>query len=218
MSKLISLLLALFLIPVLPAVYAQNTHSLQLNGGMVFPMNSSKGAGAALQYNYSLSPAIQLYAYSGISYWDENHEIHEMDRKDIQNNQFKTSYSADEHVLIPLYFGSQIALHSDRLFTTFANIELGYSHLSYNAYENLMVTDEKTGEVLEFYADQKTKRKVNENLFGIGAGVGLSHEITNGIKLQLSYKLNTFINSNYNGFFTSRGTYNTLVLGVNCGI
>lgn len=197
---------------------AQNARSIQLNAGAMFPMNSSKGFSTALQYNYSLNSTVQLYAYSGISYWDENHVIHEMDWSEIQKNQFITTYDADEHVLIPLYFGSRINLHSDKLFTTFFYLEAGYSHLSYNAYDNVKVVDENTGEVLEFYADQKTKRKINENLFGIGAGVGLSHEITDSIELQLFYKLNSFINSSYNGFFTSRGTYNTVVLGFNYGI
>lgn len=218
MSKQYFSLLVLVSILLSGILMAQNSRSIQFNAGAVFPMNSSKGFSTAFQYNYSVSPAIQLYAYSGISYWDENHVIHEMDYSEIQKQQFTTSYDADEHVLIPLYLGSRINVHSDRLFTTFVNLEAGYSHLSYNVYDNVKVVDENTGRVTEFYADPKTKRKVNDNLFGIGAGIGLSHEIAQGIELQLSYKLNTFINSSYNGFFTSRGTYNTLALGLNYGI
>ncbi|HEX2866901.1 MAG TPA: hypothetical protein VHO03_07650 [Ignavibacteriales bacterium] len=197
---------------------AQNSQSIQFNAGAVFPMNSSKGFSTTLQYNYSLSQSVQLYAWSGISWWGENHVIHEMDWSEIQTNQFITSYDADEHVLIPLYLGSRFNVHSDKLFTTFLNLELGYSHLSYNAYDNVKVVDENTGRVVEFYADPKTKRKVNENLFGIGAGLGLSREIAQGVELMLFYKLNSFINSNYGGFFTSRGTYNTVSLGINYGI
>lgn len=216
MSKLLLSLLAL--ITVSGILQAQNARSIQLNAGAIFPMNSSKGFSTALQYNYSLNSTVQLYAYSGISYWDENHLLYEVDRSDIRKNMIFTSYDADEHVLIPLYLGSRINLHSDKLFTTFINLELGYSHLSYNAYDNVVVVDDNTGKVKEFYADPKSRRKVNDNLFGIGAGVGISHEITEGIELQLSYKLNSFINSSYNGFFTSRGTYNTVVLGFNYGI
>lgn len=216
MSKLFFSLLVLF--SVCGILQAQSARSLQFNAGAVFPMNSSKGFSTTLQYNYSLNPTVQFYAYSGVSYWDENHVIHEMELSAIRKNQFITSYDADEHVLIPLYFGSRINLHSDKLFTTFINLEAGYSHLSYNAYDNVKVVDENTGRVVEFYADPKTKRKVNDNLFGIGAGLGLSHEITQNMELMLFYKLNSVINSSYNGFFTSRGTYNTLTLGLNYGI
>lgn len=216
MSKLfVSLLI---LISISGILTAQNSRSIQFNAGAVFPMNSSKGFSTSLQYNYSLNSSVQFYAYSGISYWGKNHVIHEMDYSEIQNNQFITSYDTDEHLLIPVYIGSRINLHSDKLFTTFINLEAGYSHLSYNAYDNVKVVDENTGRVVEFYADPKSKRKVNDNLFGLGAGVGISHEIAQGLELMISYKLNSFINSNYNGFFTSRGTYNTLVLGFNYSI
>ena len=218
MSKQYVSLLVLISVFLSGILMAQNTRSIQLNGGVIFPMNSSKGFSTSFQYNYLLNPTVQFYAYSGISYWDENHVIHEMDLSVIQKNQFISSYDADEHVLVPLYVGSRINLHSDKLFTTFVNLELGYSHLSYNSYENVKVVDENTGEVLEFYADQKTKKKVNDNLFGIGAGLGLSHQITQAMELMLSYRLNSFINSNYNGFFTSRGTYNTVTLGLNFNI
>lgn len=216
MSKLFFSLLAL--VSISGILMAQNSGAIQLNAGAILPINSSKGFSTALQYNYSLSQSVQLYAYSGISYWDENQVVYVFEHSNLPAPDSKVSYDADEHILIPLYFGSRFNLHSDRLFTTFLNLELGYSHLSYNTYENYEVVNERTGEAADYLVDMKTKRKIQENLFGIGTGLGISHEITVGMELMLSFKLNSFINSNYNGLFTSRGTYNTVSLGLNYGI
>lgn len=197
---------------------AQNSGAIQFNAGAALPINSSKGFTTSLQYNYPVSQSVQLYAYSGISYWDENQLVYVFEHSNMPAPDSKVTCDTDEHVLIPLYIGSRFNLHADRLFTTFLTLELGYSHLSYNTYENYEVVSEKTGETVDYLVDPNSKRKVNENLFGIGTGFGISHEITRGMELMLFFKLNSFVNSNYTGFFTSRGTYNTAALGINYGI
>ena len=51
-SILVSIVFSLFLSSI---SFAQNVHSIQFNGGIVFPRSSSKGLSAIIQYNYSLN-------------------------------------------------------------------------------------------------------------------------------------------------------------------
>ncbi|MGA9291068.1 MAG: hypothetical protein WBV81_00650, partial [Ignavibacteriaceae bacterium] len=48
-------------------IRAQNNHSIQINGGVISPMSSSKGLSIYLQYNYYLNRQIILYTYTGYS-------------------------------------------------------------------------------------------------------------------------------------------------------
>ena len=104
------------------------------------------------------------------------------------------------------------------MFTFFTTIEAGYSYLSYNAYEFTKDIDPVTGVVLAYNTDLNTKEKRNENLFGVGAGVGLSHPINSNMNVILSFKLNSQINSSYYSFFSNQGTYTAFNLGFNINI
>jgi len=188
---------------------AQSNNSIQFNGGLIIPRSSSNGLSTSIQYNYSI---IQFYIYSGYSNWDKYYAHFLWESSSLHN--FST-YIADKHILIPLYIGSRINIHTNKLFTFFTTIEAGYSYLSYNAYGFIKEVDPGTGVVLDYKTDLNTKEKRNENLFGVGAGIGLSHPISNNMNVILAFKLNSQINSSYYSFFSSQGTYTAFNLGFN---
>jgi len=191
---------------------AQSNNSIQFNGGLIIPRSSSNGLSTSIQYNYSINSNIQFYIYSGYSNWDKYYAHFLWESSSLHN--FST-YIADKHILIPLYIGSRINIHTNKLFTFFTTIEAGYSYLSYNAYGFIKEVDPGTGVVLDYKTDLNTKEKRNENLFGVGAGIGLSHPISNNMNVILAFKLNSQINSSYYSFFSSQGTYTAFNLGFN---
>ena len=199
-------------------ILAQSTNSLQINGGLIIPMSASKGITTSFQYNYSLNSNIQFYIYSGYLNWDKFNVSFIAQWSPLQQQTHFSTYISDNHILIPLYIGSRINIHTNKLFTFFTTIEAGYSYLSYNSYGFNKETEPGTGVVLTYNTDLNTKKKRNENLFGVGAGVGLSHPINNNMNVILSFKLNSQINSNYYGFFSNHGTYTTFNLGFNFNI
>jgi hypothetical protein len=201
----------LFSIP----IFAQGDNSFQINGGIIMPMSSSKGLTTSIQFNYKFNPIIELYGYVGYSSWDKYNITYHEDYSPIQKQQYFKTYSADNHILVPIYLGGKVNFNTNKLFTSFINFELGYSHLSYNSFNNFKSVDPETGEVLGYRSDFSTKKEVSENLFGIGIGAGLSHPMTESLDLVLSFKLNSYINSNYYGLFSTRGTYSMFLAGFN---
>ena len=199
-------------------ILAQDSNSIQVNGGIIMPMSSSKGLTTSFQFNYSFNPQIQFYIYSGYSSWDKFKVVFHQEFSEVQKKQYFNSYSADEHILIPLYLGSRINLHTNKLFTSFLNVEIGYSYLSYNSYEQWKSINPETGEVLSYHPNTLTKKVNKENLFGFGVGAGISHPMTNNLDLILSFRLNSYINSNYYGLFSTRGTYTMFLAGFNFNI
>jgi hypothetical protein len=194
-------------------VLAQEQYSIQINGGLIAPMSSSKGFTGLAQLNYTITPNISLYIYSGYSGWDQHKVVYHEDYSTIQKEQYFDSYSADEHTLIPVYVGSKIHLLTNKLFTSFINVELGYSHLSYNSYDNWKSVEPATGKVLGYFVDRSSKKEIKEDLFGVGVGLGFSHPITEKMNLILSLKLNSYVSKNYYGLFSTGGTYTNYLLG-----
>ena len=215
MKKSVFTSLVIISIIISNVIYAQDSNSIQINGGIVMPINSSKGFNTSIQYNYHFSNNIQFYIYSGYSSWDKHNINFIEDWSPVQKQTIFNSYSSNNHILIPVYIGSRINFHTNKLFASFVTFEVGYSHLSYNSYENKKEIDPVTGVVLAYNADPTTKKEMNENLLGIGTGVGLSHAITENINIVLSFKLNSHLNSKYYNFLSSNGTYTTLSLGFN---
>lgn len=197
---------------------AQSNSSIQINGGLLIPMSASKGLSTSIQYNYSFNSNIQFYIYSGYSNWDKFNASFLEEGSALQKQTHFSTYIADNHILIPLYIGSRINIHTNKLFTFFTTIEAGYSYLSYNAYGFKKEIEPGTGVVLAYNTDLNTKKKTNENLFGVGVGVGLSHQINNNMDVILSFKLNSQINSSYYSFFSNQGTYTAFNLGFNFNI
>lgn len=124
-----------------------------------------------------------------------------------------SAYTSDNHVLIPVYIGSEINFNTNKFFTAYAMFELGYSYLSYNTYSVKKEINSSTGEVISYYADSATQNKVTDNLFGIGAGIGIIHQLSQNIGIILSFKLNSQLNSKYN-FINGQGTYTAFSLGL----
>ena len=217
MHKII-LSFTLFLIINTNILFAQNYNSIQVNGGVIIPMSSSKGLTTSIQYNYYLNHKIQFYIYSGYSSWDKFKVRYIEDYSSIQKRTLFSTYSSDEHNLIPVFIGSKINFHSNTLFTPFTTFEIGFSHLSYYSYKIERVVNSKSGAVISYEPDLNTKQKINENLFGIGAGLGLSHQLTEYLNLVFSFKLNSNFNSRYYKFLSSEGTYTAFILGVNFDI
>ncbi|MHB8906249.1 MAG: hypothetical protein ACYC6D_09010 [Melioribacteraceae bacterium] len=71
---------------------------------------------------------------------------------------------------------------------------------------------------MKYYVDQSTRKENREDLFGLGIGAGISHSLTENLNLVLLFKLNSYINSNYSGIFSSRGTYTMFLAGFNFSI
>ncbi len=197
---------------------AQSNNSIQINGGLLIPINASKGLSTSVQYNYSINSNIQLYVYTGYSYWDKFNANFLVESSLLQKQTHFSTYIADNHILIPLYIGSRINIRTNKLFTFFATFEAGYSYLSYNSYQFIKEIDPGTGVVLAYNTDLNSKKKMNENLFGVGAGVGLSHPITKNMNILISFKLNSQINSSYYSFFSNQGTSTAFCLGFNFNI
>jgi hypothetical protein len=199
-------------------LFAQISNSLELSGGIVMPKSASKGVNTTIKFDYPLNENIQLYIYTGYSSWDKDKVIFTEEWSTVQEQTLFTTYTEDNHTLIPLYLGSRINLNTNGLFNPFVTLEAGYAYLSYNHYENDKIVDNNTGEVLDYYADKSTKKNLNENLIGLGAGIGISHQLTEKFGLLLSYKLNTHINSEYYDIFSGKSIYSTLNLGLDIKI
>jgi hypothetical protein len=197
---------------------AQNYNSIQINGGVLLPTSSSDGIAASIEYDYSFNSNIKFYIYSGYSSWNKYNVIFREDWSEVQQQTNFTTYTSDDHELIPLYIGSKINFNTNKFFTAFTMFEVGYSHLSYDAYSVKKEINPSTGEVLSYYADRSTKEKMDENLFGVGAGIGVLHQITQNVGLILSFKLTSQLNSKYYSFLSGEGTYTAFGLGINVNI
>lgn len=196
-------------------ISAQDPISIQINGGTILPMSSSNGYIGTIQFNYSINSKISLYIYSGYSSWDKYTEHFREDYSTIQKQTLFNAYSSDDHKLIPLYVGSKFNVHSNKLFTAYLNFELGYSFISYNSYNIVKSIGIETGVVQNYHADLSSKKRIDEGVFGLGIGAEVSHPITERLNLILSYKLNSYANSNYPGLFSARGIYSAFLAGIN---
>ena len=182
------------------------------------PSSASNGVTANVQYNYRFSDNVLFYIYSGYSSWEKFNVIFHEDLSEVQDQANFKTYTQDEHKLIPVYIGSRINFNNNKFFTSFVTLEAGYSHLSYNSYGVEKVINPGTGEITAYTTDRSTKTEVTENLLGIGAGIGLSHQLADNINILLAFKLNSHLNSGYYDFLSSKSTYTSLRLGLNVGI
>ncbi|MCF8242789.1 MAG: hypothetical protein K9J16_15530 [Melioribacteraceae bacterium] len=216
--RFFSVILLLTLIILVENNPAQNNNSIQVSGGMIMPMSSSKGVTASVQYNYQFNSSTQFYLYSGYSFWDKFFVSFIEEWSVVQDQTIFKSYSSDAHKMIPLYIGTRINFHTNKFFTSFVTFELGYSYLSYNTYKVVKITDANTGKILDYEADRTTKRSISENLIGIGGGIGLTHELMENLSVVLAFKLNSHLNSKYYDFLDSKGIYTAVVLGFDLNI
>ena len=199
-------------------MFAQDSNSFEINGGIILPASSSNGINASIQYNYQFNNHILFYIYTGYSSWDKFNVYFAEQWSTLQTHTIFSSFKSDSHILIPVYAGSRINVHTNKFFTAFLTFEIGYAHLSYNDYQINKEIDPVSKVVLSYQTDRNTKREVTENLIGIGAGIGISRQLIDHINLVLSYKLNNHINSKYYDFLSSKATYSAFNLGLNFSI
>lgn len=195
-------------------VFGQESSSIQLNGGMIFPVSASNGFAGSLEFNYSFNKKLSLYIYSGYSAWGKNRVVFHEDWSVIQKQQYFDSYSNDNNILVPIFIGCKLNLYKNRIFTMFGLLEAGYSHLKYDRYANIKKVDPSTGEVLAFNVDPGSRTPVTENLFGAGIGIGLFHPLTKNLNINLTFKYNLLGNSKYSSLISTGKTYTTLLIGL----
>ena len=193
-------------------INAQSDFSIQLNSGL----SGFSGFSGLLQLNYSLNSDLDLYLYSGYSNVDrrinsrlDNHNL------GLDRSRYNSGLIMGDNNIIPIYLGGSLDLFENDWITTFANLELGYSHMSFNTYDRMLPISSDAGDVIRYRPDRSTRENHSENLFGTGIGVGASHQITNGLEVLLTLKLNT--NTNFDGMkmFSRPSTYTSLLAGLN---
>lgn len=198
------------------SINAQSDFSIQLNSGISDISSSLTGFSGQLQLNYSLNPDLDLYLYSGYSNV-ERHNNNRLSHHDLNlaNSRNHSGLIMGDNNVIPIYFGGSLDLFENEWITTFANLELGYSYLSFNTYERMLPIHSDNGELIRYRPDRSTRENHSENLFGTGIGVGASHEITNGLEVLLTLKLNTNTNFDRMKMFSRPSTYTSLLAGIN---
>ena len=210
---------AIFIIAIIffaNSIEAQSKFSLQLNGGISDISSSLKGFSGQLQLNYSLNSDFDLYLYSGYSNVDKHSRRH-LGYHDLDISELDTHsglITGDNNV-IPIYFGGSFDFFKNDWITTFANLELGYSHLSFSTYDSMIPVYSDDGDIIRYSPDRSTREKHRENLFGTGIGLGASHPLTTNFDILLNFKLNTSTNFDGMNMFSRRSTYTSLLAGIN---
>lgn len=179
-------LISLFLSNLL---FAQVTHSIQFNGGIIMPMNSTRGLQGSIQYNYKLNPKVQFYLFTGYASWNYFNIYYHADIPYRGQVTFK-SHSAHDHELVPVYAGTRISFHKNNWLSSFLSFEVGYSRFSYYKNGNFINIDRETGVVHGFFAGGPIEKKI-ENLIGGAIAVGISHPLTKTSNLIFTYKVNS---------------------------
>ena len=194
------------------SINAQSDFSIQLNSGL----SGFSGFSGLLQLNYSLNSDLDLYLYSGYSNVDRriNSRLDNHDLGLHQSSNHSRLIMGDNNI-IPIYFGGSLDFYKNDWITTFANLELGYSHMSFNTYERMLPVHSDAGDVIGYRPDRSTRENHSENLFGTGIVVGASHQITNGLEVLLTLKLNTNTNFGRMKIFSRPTTYTSLLAGLN---
>ncbi len=197
---------------------AQESNSLQISGGVISPMSSSNGLSGTLQFNYSLSSDINLYINTGYASWDNYYVTFLEDYSSIQHKTHFKTPAEGNHTMIPLYFGARWNFHTIKLFSSFIELEAGYTYLDFIEFGINKIINPETGEVVDYQKSGTIQFDKHENLFGVGLGAGILHPITKNFNLILEFKLNSHINSDYYGLFSTRGTYTRFIGGFSFNI
>ncbi len=210
------IILALAILFLTNSINAQSDFSIQLNSGISSSSNSLKGFSGLLQLNYSLNSDLDLSLYSGYSKLDKNYNDHLRHRDlDFTKSRYFNGLIEGDNNIIPIYFGGSLDLYENEWITTFANLELGYSHLSFNTYESMLPVNSDDGKLIRYRPDRSTREKHSENLFGTGIGLGAAHPITTGLEVLLTLKLNTSTNFDNMSMFGRRSSSISLLAGLN---
>lgn len=188
-------------------LFSQNSSSLQVNGGFISKRMSSLGLNSSVQFNSKIDENFELYGYLGYSAWNLYEIViqHEL--------RFYNCAVEESHNLYSVFGGARTYFGQTSWFTAFVEAEIGYLYLTYNSFKFFSAPNSLNQ--IAFYPDYGTKKYNEENLFGIGLGAGIIHPMSGGLSIVFAYKLNTYINNNYNGLFSKRGTYSLFHVGFN---
>jgi len=195
-----------FVIVLMFNLYPQNKISVQLSGGIISPIDASKGLSGLLQLNYSTSENNIIYVNLSTSSWDRNRIYF-----NENNMQPIEAYNEINHGLNSIYFGDRITFNRNKYFDAFVDLELGYQHLSYETFD--LQRYALPGGPISYSHIGGTERNESYNLLGTGIGVGIKHHMIGKFDLLLDFKLNTFINDFSSGKFYFHGTYLCYMLG-----
>ena len=195
------------------SAFSQTSKSIQLNTGLLIPMSSTEGIAASVQYNHPLNNTFEFYIYTGFSFWDKRNLSILEEFSEIQKQTRFNAYSEDNHIIVPVFLGAKSNIYHGNKTTTFILFEAGYSYLNYNTYKIDKNVNEETGEVLSYETNRNSKEEVTENLFGIGAGLGLSYELNDSFNIIITYKIISQLNSDYYDFLSNSATYSSFNLG-----
>ena len=198
--KRISFAAAIFLLCICN-LHSQDKISVELTGGIISPVKSlNNGLSGTLQFNYHLLPNHYLYVSASSSSWDRNKVI-----INVPGGRNLTRYSEVGHSLYSYRLGDRFTFFTGKMFNLFADVEAGYSKLSYTS--NILSSFTDLDGSINYSTDYRAPENIIEHLFGLGIGAGIVHNINYNFLLQLSVKFNSYVNSYYNGLFGSRNTY-----------
>jgi hypothetical protein len=190
-------------------IHPQGKSSFQFSGGIVYPLGSSPGLSGTLQYNYNISPRFNFFVSTDYSKWDKRN-FNYVDKSTMARD-YKTGFSETDHTLSRIMAGGRYLITQPRQFKLFVEAGIGYSYLQYNIYDMREVNNpDGTIELLLVPAG-----KVYEKLFNFSSGIGLIHPIMEKWDMLFEYKINTYLNSQYKGLFSSLSTFSSVQFGFN---
>jgi opacity protein-like surface antigen len=193
-------------------IYSQGKSSFQFSGGIVYPISSSSGLSGTLQYNYNINTRFNFFVSADYSVWDKRNFSY-VD-KSTSGWSYRSGYSETDHTLSRIMAGGRYLITQPDQFKLFVDAGIGYSYLQYNIYDMHQIKNpDGTIEVLFSPAG-----KAYQNLFSFSSGIGFIHQIAERWDILFEYKLSTYLNSQYNGLFSSQNILSSFQLGFNCKI
>ncbi len=127
------------------------------------------------------------------------------------------TYSRDDHKMIPLYFGARYYLQATESLRPFCDLAFGYSYLKYNSYDLVFDQHIDEGNTL-LSVDNSTRESKMENLFSLGAGIGLQQDLVQNEAMLLTLRLTTYLGGSYLGVFNSNNTDYKFLIGLSYSI
>jgi hypothetical protein len=191
-------------------LYSQGKSSFQFSGGIVYPLSSNPGLSGTIQYNYNINTRFNFFVSADYSAWDKRNFSY----VDKNTGDYRMSFSETGHALSRIMAGGRYLITQPDQFKLFVDAGIGYSHLQYNVYDlqQIIYPDGNIALVLS------PAGKVRQNLYNFSSGIGFIHPITERWDILFEFKLNTYLNKQYHGLFSSQSTFSSFQFGFNCKI
>jgi opacity protein-like surface antigen len=190
-------------------IYSQGKSSFQFSGGIVYPLSSSPGLSGTLQYNYNINSKFNIFISADYSAWDKRY-FNYLDKSDVHGG-YNSGYSESDHTLSRIMAGGRYLITPLSQFKLFIDAGAGYSYMQYNIYDMREVNN-PDGTIEYLYSPAV---KVQQNLFNLSSGIGFIHPIIERWDILFEFKLNTYLNSQYHGLFSSESTFSSFQFGFN---